>query len=461
MSTLKLNTASSSPSDLKSSSPTTSARNSYTSISDSSNAASSARTSYSSIFDAPVRVASFSRTSDEFIPDSASVSTVESGDEEAESESAIVEFGSKDGLSALRELENVKEIICVAFGAFDRYYISWEDHGGDFHQESHKLPSKLQQWLFPLDGRTRDIRTLQVSFGSNDEFFASDKNSKISYRDSISPPSEKSGRVTPSLANVARGVARRKAFTVSSPSPNSGLGLVGVKDGQSGVNMDEMKAGDRRVERRKTYMEGHSSLSSRGDSMKAMREPGDVPREKKNWEMKHEKRRSIFAVSEGQLKRLSRRSTFFEERPEPKIKEMPMVHSTYQLPIERGRPISRSPTRMDTGAETPKQERRRSLLINNLPIRASWPDTKTILQAKDRIQGSRTKIEDEWRPRPKVMAEYANAEVQDSKRVTPVMQQDGMSMVQYEFYPSQHVAIGAMSDFFRCQYRLGDALAFV
>lgn len=92
MSTLKLNTASSSPSDLKSSSPTTSARNSYTSISDSSNAASSARTSYSSIFDAPVRVASFSRTSDEFIPDSASVSTVESGDEEAESESAIVEY---------------------------------------------------------------------------------------------------------------------------------------------------------------------------------------------------------------------------------------------------------------------------------------------------------------------------------------------------------------------------------
>ncbi|KAG4429780.1 hypothetical protein IFR05_014744, partial [Cadophora sp. M221] len=160
MSPLKLNTTSPFLPDHKIASPTTSSRNSYPSISDSSNATNSARTSYSSIFDAPVRVASFSRTSDEFIPDSASVSTVESGDEEVESEDLIVEkqtsqtsqsnpeedterenqpkshirSGSKDGPSALRELENVKEIICVAFGAFHRYYISWEDNSGDFHQ---------------------------------------------------------------------------------------------------------------------------------------------------------------------------------------------------------------------------------------------------------------------------------------------------------------------------------------
>ncbi|KAH7311082.1 hypothetical protein BKA65DRAFT_163595 [Rhexocercosporidium sp. MPI-PUGE-AT-0058] len=168
-----------------SSSPTTSARNSYASVSEGSNAASSARTSYSSIFDPPVRVASFSRTSDEFIPDSASVSTSgsESGDEEVDAadskardashESVIVKkqtpqsskqgsererrtkshirSGSKDGPSALRELENVKEIICVAFGAFDRYYISWEDDSGDFRQgafTSSDLFSHLSSYQF-------------------------------------------------------------------------------------------------------------------------------------------------------------------------------------------------------------------------------------------------------------------------------------------------------------------------
>jgi len=41
---------------------------------------------------------------------------------------------AKDGLTALKELENVRNVICVAFGAFDRYYISWEDNDGEFHQ---------------------------------------------------------------------------------------------------------------------------------------------------------------------------------------------------------------------------------------------------------------------------------------------------------------------------------------
>ena len=40
----------------------------------------------------------------------------------------------QDGPSALRALQQVQNILCVAFGAFDRYYISWEDTEGKFHQ---------------------------------------------------------------------------------------------------------------------------------------------------------------------------------------------------------------------------------------------------------------------------------------------------------------------------------------
>jgi hypothetical protein len=46
--------------------------------------------------------------------------------------------GSKDGPSALKALENVRNVVCVAFGAFDRYYISWEDNDDEFHQGESK-----------------------------------------------------------------------------------------------------------------------------------------------------------------------------------------------------------------------------------------------------------------------------------------------------------------------------------
>ncbi|KAH8817466.1 hypothetical protein F5884DRAFT_874542 [Xylogone sp. PMI_703] len=88
--------------------------------------------------------------------------------------------------SALRNPENVKKIIVVAFGAFDRYYVCWQDHNGQYQQESDKLPDRLYKWLFPPDGGTRDFLTLQVSLGHNDEYFAFDQQGKISSRDPVS-----------------------------------------------------------------------------------------------------------------------------------------------------------------------------------------------------------------------------------------------------------------------------------
>ncbi|KAG4428175.1 hypothetical protein IFR05_016345, partial [Cadophora sp. M221] len=312
----------------------------------------------------------------------------------------------------------------------------------------------LQNWLFPADERqARDIRTLQVSFGSNDEFFASDKHSKISYRDSISPPPS-------SLANVVRGVVRKKAFTVSSPSLGLGLGLMEVRDGKAGVDVDEMKSGERRIERRKTYMDRQSNSISREDSISSPYESRVLPREEANWDTKHERKRSIFPVCEGQLKRLNRRSTLFEERPGPTSEEAHTANPSVESSVERGRPRPLSPTHMDTRSDTTKQQRRRSLLVNTLPVRATWPDTKTILRAKLRIKASTVNPKADHTPGREVTSPNGNAGIQTSERANSPMQ-DGKPMTQYDFSPHQYIAIGAMSEFFRCQYRLGDALAFV
>ncbi|KAL2067616.1 hypothetical protein VTL71DRAFT_2041 [Oculimacula yallundae] len=469
-------------------SPVTSSRDSYVSISEGSNATNSARTSYSSIFDTPVRVASFSRTSNEFIPDSASVSTVESdsSDEEldikstkggegrrrsSESEREIlqkatsqvtdkterqakshVRSGSKDGLSALSELENVKEIICVAFGAFDRYYISWEDNSGDFHQEHNKLPYALQQWLFPPDClSTRDVPTLQVSFGSNDEFFASDKASKISNWDATGL-GERTAKVVPSLADVASGLVRRKAYTVSSPSSNTVVGKDGLSD---------FVDAESRQKRRNTYMEGQSGLTSAVPSIQPIQELGNMPQNRKSWEMKHERRTSIIAVSEGQLKRLKRRSTLIDEKAEEGIdgKQALLRKSSEESTTQSPTSLPRNSTRIELRLEQTKQERRRSLLISNLPVRRTWPDTKTILQARKRVSESSVTIEKECQPT--LQSSYTNAENQTSEMLFPTTQQQAISISLNDFSSSQDIAFGVMSDFFRCQYRLGDALAFV
>ncbi|KAF4635246.1 hypothetical protein G7Y89_g2843 [Cudoniella acicularis] len=220
-----------------------SARNSYTSISDS--IPSSSRTSYSSIPEALGRVLSFSRTSDSFIPDSVASTPLTSRDSSPDSprwakratetmaqpnsprfvekdppnELAAV---AKDGMTTLRDLKNVQNVLCVAFGAFDRFYISWEDIDNQFHQESNKLPESLHRWLFPEHGGTRHLPSLQVSFGSNDDFFASDKFGKLSSRDANVQPSD--SKPVPKLADVARTpespkLERRRTFMGAQPAP--------------------------------------------------------------------------------------------------------------------------------------------------------------------------------------------------------------------------------------------------
>ncbi|KIW81704.1 hypothetical protein Z517_04730 [Fonsecaea pedrosoi CBS 271.37] len=81
----------------------------------------------------------------------------------------------------LTHLESVDKILVYAVGAFDRYYMCWQDRQGGYRQERQGLPRALDEWLFPPDGSSRDLESLQVSLGHNDEFFAFDRYERISH----------------------------------------------------------------------------------------------------------------------------------------------------------------------------------------------------------------------------------------------------------------------------------------
>ncbi|KAF2271574.1 uncharacterized protein EI97DRAFT_487148 [Westerdykella ornata] len=49
--------------------------------------------------------------------------------------------------------------------------------------DAYDLPPLLHAWLFPPDGTTRDFATLQVVFGRREEYFASDKDGKVEYKE--------------------------------------------------------------------------------------------------------------------------------------------------------------------------------------------------------------------------------------------------------------------------------------
>ncbi|KAF3044284.1 hypothetical protein E8E12_003862 [Didymella heteroderae] len=79
--------------------------------------------------------------------------------------------------------ESLDDLIVCAFGAFERYYLCWKTKGGEFRQDGYDLPPALNDWLNPTDGSTRDWASLQVVFGRGEEYFASDKNGKLEFKE--------------------------------------------------------------------------------------------------------------------------------------------------------------------------------------------------------------------------------------------------------------------------------------
>jgi hypothetical protein len=148
--------------------------------------------------------------------------------------------------------------------------------------ESQKLPKCLHKWLFPPDGQTRDLPTLQVSLGSNNEFFVSDKLGKLSSRDPCCQAGEE--RPPPRMAQVARNVIRTKLYTVSNPTLPDDL---------------HSKPTLPVIQRRRTLLDGEPS--PRSDSRPSIASFGERPMllrlDSRLEGSKAERRRSVFTGS--------------------------------------------------------------------------------------------------------------------------------------------------------------------
>jgi hypothetical protein len=53
----------------------------------------------------------------------------------------------------------------------------------DIILDGYDLPPALRDWLYPPNGSTRDFASLQVVFGRGEEYFASDKNGKLEFKE--------------------------------------------------------------------------------------------------------------------------------------------------------------------------------------------------------------------------------------------------------------------------------------
>jgi hypothetical protein len=74
--------------------------------------------------------------------------------------------------------------------------------------DGYDLPSALKDWLYPTDGTTRDFATLQVVFGRGEEYFASDKNGKLEYKEpEIKKPAEDEEKIDKPALRRARTVS--------------------------------------------------------------------------------------------------------------------------------------------------------------------------------------------------------------------------------------------------------------
>ncbi|PVI01703.1 hypothetical protein DM02DRAFT_671128 [Periconia macrospinosa] len=112
--------------------------------------------------------------------------------------------------------ESLDDLIVCAFGAFERYYVCWKNKAGEYRQDGYDLPPALQEWLWPNDNTTRDFPSLQVVFGRGDEYFASDINGKLEYKEPEKKPLE---TTTPEEKPILRRTRTMSSFRAA-PSPD-------------------------------------------------------------------------------------------------------------------------------------------------------------------------------------------------------------------------------------------------
>ncbi|CAJ2505776.1 Uu.00g131700.m01.CDS01 [Anthostomella pinea] len=118
------------------------------------------------------------------------------------------------------DANGVGGLVVTALGPSGRHYICWKTNSGQYKQQSHGLPKRLQEWLFPSDGSTRDFETLQVILSGDDTFWASDKNGDLRSDESNSNRNLRRALTfsddTPASAGNRR-LSRARETTISAP----------------------------------------------------------------------------------------------------------------------------------------------------------------------------------------------------------------------------------------------------
>ncbi|KAG9187380.1 hypothetical protein G6011_05251 [Alternaria panax] len=122
--------------------------------------------------------------------------------------------------------DSLDDLIVCAFGAFERYYVCWKTKSGEFKQDGYDLPPALRDWLYPTDGATRDFASLQVVFGRGEEYFASDKNGKLEYKEpevKKPPPTEDEEKLDRQVLRRSRTVSFLRPLSEASIRSDSGM----------------------------------------------------------------------------------------------------------------------------------------------------------------------------------------------------------------------------------------------
>jgi len=338
--------------------------------------------------------------------------------------------------------------------------------------ECQALPECLNRWLFPADGQIRDLRTLQVSLGSNDEFFASDKDGKLSSRDPSCQPGEK--KSVSRLAEATREVTRKKSHTVSSPTFPEDL-----------LTRLDSKSESPKLVRRSTFQIGQENprvekksvitpltdqpllmrLESKPKSQTTARIVEEIA--VKNLDDGAERKLAITPlIAEPQLTRLESKPKPIpaEEQPVLKRSNAPKIEHSRRRSILIGPPPPVRPTlsKFQTVSALRDPLQYQGSQENAPLIRPSLPKMKIPSTAGEILQPHRY---EERLPEAKA-SRYVDACVQTEIQIelccAPLQAQLFPLAYQesYSYLPPQHeISIGHMQDFCREEYQLGGMLS--
>jgi hypothetical protein len=284
------------------------------------------------------------------------------------------------------------------------------------------LPERLHDWL---SSGNRDIPSLQVAFGSGNEFFASDRCGKISSRDIPQDEGDNGSNTRSPDFFTRKDVTREKAHSISNPSSRDKRSLKSIEEPNP------------KLTRRRTFM-GFQSVPLK---IRPSIESIPIVQELKQAESTHN-------LAESRI-RSQRSSTLFMEGNA-------LIHGNEQTKrnprvVDGRRKVKTSEilpwTRSETNRYSIQQEQKTNKISQS-------GESREIFSMCAGTEG----MEPELNPQGScIPAPDSGGYSQNSKS----SQSTTVELLQRNAPRNQAVVIGCMQDFFRVQRNLGDALGYM